>query len=588
MREVTWLHISDLHIRNSDSWSRDAVLDAMLRYLHSGYSNGLAVDFVLISGDLAFSGEKDQYDLVAQFLIQLSDTLKLARDKIYCVPGNHDVQRDRQRMCFAGARQKLESVNDVYSFLNNTDERATLTSRLNNYLEFEGCFFRDQVTIRTSDELGYVSVIEIEDFRIAILGLNTAWLAEGGDDDDRHILLGEPQVNDAIRIAQETKPHVLIAMQHHPFDILRRFDQHSTQNLLEQTCQYLHCGHLHYAYTHETTRRSGHCVTLAAGASYESRGFRNSFTIVKLDPLNGRTDVKFVQFDPKEGAFTYQSNREFQNYFYGVTDCTARELSSAITTYCSEAVPFSNYFASLLLGSISEVPIVTQGATVFGSLELLKSQTDDELSDVTFSFLTVGRAIALLFGRKHLQEILADHGQPVVEYCRVLISMSTSDHGLMSELTSRNENARKLADTDSPGRFQHTLDLLEHLYEEQEWDQLIEVAERTIELKDRSVSAIGKRMLAHCLARSTEGIVRERAIKLYDELRESEDTIPEDWGKLAVLLINTGHFENAKVVIESGITKFPEKLQEFIDIGHELVLATGDTDFRDRLRAINQ
>ena len=585
MRLITWLHISDFHVRYSDSRSRGKVLNAMLRDLQSRYSEGLAVDFVLVSGDLAFSGEREQYKLISEFLIELSDTLKLSYDKIYCVPGNHDVQRDRQKMCFAGARQKLESVNAVYSFLNDIEERTTLQNRLHNYYEFEECFFKNQTRIRTSDELGYVSFVEIEEFHIAVLGLNTAWLAEGGDGDDRQILLGEHQADDAIRIAQDAKPHIVIGIQHHPFDLLRRFDQQSTQSSLEKVCQFIHCGHLHSPYTYESKEHAGHCVTLAAGASFESREFRNTYTIVTLDPLEARTDVEFVQFEPHEGEFSYLSKREFKNYFYDVTNCTVRELSSAIEDCFTAAVSFSYYLASLLLGSMAEVPIVTNGVTVFGTLDLMCRQPQDELYDITFRFLTVGRAISLLYERKRLRDILVEYGDPVADYARVLRTMSNGNPALLECLTSRNDNARRLAGVDTSKRFQHTFNLLEHLVEAGEWDRLNEVAERTCELDDQVASGYGKRMLAFRLARSTEIAEKERAINLYEELTNTEFSTAEDWAALAVLLIDCKAFERAKSIIVMGIKKFPEKQQGFLEVGQKLVMATGDTDFRDRLSA---
>ena len=587
MRKVTWLHISDFHVRCSDSWSRDTVLNAMLRDLQSRCDEGLVVDFVLVSGDLVFSGKKDEYQLISKFLIELSDTLELSCDKMYCVPGNHDVQRDRQKMCFAGARQKLESVNDVYSFLNDIEERTTIRNRLKNYYEFEECFFRNQIRKRTSDELGYVSFFEIEEFHIAVLGLNTAWLANGGDGDDRQILLGEHQANDAIRIAQEAKPHIVIGLQHHPFDLLRRFDQQSTQSSLEKACQFIHCGHLHSPYTYETTGHTGHCITLAAGASFESRMFRNTYTMVTLDPLEACTDVDFVQYDPNESEFSYQSNRNFKNHFYGVTDCTVSELSSALEDCFKESVSFSYYLASLLLGSMSEVPIVTNGVAVFGSIDLMYKQPKDSLSDTTFKFLTVERAISLLYERKNLGDILSEYGEPVAEYARVLSSMCNGDSVLLEGLTSRNDNARKLTGSDNVKRYQHTLDLLEHLAEEEEWDQLYEVAERTCNLADQEASTKGKRMLAFCLARSTEDLDKEQAIHFYEELTTTGFAIAEDWAALAILLIDFAELERAKPIIEQGIEKYPEKQQGFMELGQKLVLKGGDTDFRDRLRSLN-
>ena len=88
---------------------------------------GLMFDFVLVTGDLAFSGKESEYELVKELFYKLSSTIGLSCNMIFCVPGNHDVDRDRQKMCFTGVRQKLQSPTDVYSFLDSVEERAPST-----------------------------------------------------------------------------------------------------------------------------------------------------------------------------------------------------------------------------------------------------------------------------------------------------------------------------------------------------------------------------------------------------------------------------------------------------------------------------
>ena len=122
-------------------------------------------------------------------------------------------KRDYQKACFLGARQLLQSENEIYTFLADRAERQTLLLRQRHYIEFQEEFFCDQHRTKTEDNLGYVSTIEIDDLRIAILGINSAWLSEGGPDDERHLLIGESQVENAIDVAAHSHPHLTISMQ---------------------------------------------------------------------------------------------------------------------------------------------------------------------------------------------------------------------------------------------------------------------------------------------------------------------------------------------------------------------------------------
>jgi hypothetical protein len=56
MRSICWLHISDIHMRVSDAWSQDIVLQAMCADIAEQCKEGTIPDFILATGDLAFSG----------------------------------------------------------------------------------------------------------------------------------------------------------------------------------------------------------------------------------------------------------------------------------------------------------------------------------------------------------------------------------------------------------------------------------------------------------------------------------------------------------------------------------------------------
>jgi 3',5'-cyclic AMP phosphodiesterase CpdA len=94
-------------MRESDSWSRDVVLKALVDQVRAQRKNGQVFDFILLTGDLAYSGKAGEYAPVARFVETLCEASDVPLDRTYCVPGNHDIDRDRQRLCFIGARATL-------------------------------------------------------------------------------------------------------------------------------------------------------------------------------------------------------------------------------------------------------------------------------------------------------------------------------------------------------------------------------------------------------------------------------------------------------------------------------------------------
>lgn len=96
MPKFRLLHISDLHSRGSretEAWRRRRVLgDSFWQNLEDLQSDG-AFDLVCFTGDLGDWGQPDEYETVGSFLTELLARLGLAKDRLFLVPGNHDIAR---------------------------------------------------------------------------------------------------------------------------------------------------------------------------------------------------------------------------------------------------------------------------------------------------------------------------------------------------------------------------------------------------------------------------------------------------------------------------------------------------------------
>jgi hypothetical protein len=57
VRPITWLHISDFHLRDRDAWSQDVVLRAMCEAIARQRGEGTRLDFVLATGDVPYAGK---------------------------------------------------------------------------------------------------------------------------------------------------------------------------------------------------------------------------------------------------------------------------------------------------------------------------------------------------------------------------------------------------------------------------------------------------------------------------------------------------------------------------------------------------
>ena len=587
MRPISWLHISDIHLSESAEWSQDVVLTAMCERIKDQRAQGTTADFILLTGDIAFSGKSEEYALASTFFDELCSASGVEKERVYCIPGNHDIDRDRQRLCFSGARATLRDPSSVDAILEGGEDLATLLQRQENYRRFQQDYFSKQERTPTDDGLGYVSWITIEDVRFAVIGLDTAWLAYGGTDDQGKLLVGERQVIGGCNLAQQgNEPaHIVIAMTHHPLHLLQDFDRRTAMNRIEETCHFLHCGHLHEPEARITGVQGMGCLTLAAGASFETRQSHNSYSIVTLDLLRAARRVEVFQYKPSSGSFSSESVRKYRIEVIPTEICDVGELAQAMLTYDSRTSIHSYYLSSLILEQKADVVIPVESGYSFASFAVLQGLPDTELKQKTEAFLSFRNALRVLYQHVSLPEIFARHGDLVAAYDAVLHRLCEEDSKLRDRLEAQEGDARALAAARPAKAFLHTSTLLAELAAEEDWIQLREQAERHTGSHDPGMRTLAMRMKARSLANSEEMSERDEAIELYQSIASTELAEFSDAANLSILLADKGNNDEAKEVVLGGLKQFPDKRKYFSEIGQRIVEATGDKDFRKQLEA---
>jgi len=104
--------------------------------------DGLVPDVVAITGDVARTGSRDEYEEAAKWIDRgLMKCLpsRFPKSRILMVPGNHDVDRSSVKTSTELLQERLlrqQDQNEIAKILNDEHERSNLLRRHNNYLEF--------------------------------------------------------------------------------------------------------------------------------------------------------------------------------------------------------------------------------------------------------------------------------------------------------------------------------------------------------------------------------------------------------------------------------------------------------------------
>lgn len=242
---IRWLHLSDVHECEKQSYHRVAMYEAIISEVNANPH----VDFVFFTGDLAFSGTSDEYKLLSdRFLTPLRAVLP-ATCTFFMVPGNHDV--DRRRVLKPRLWIVDEQERAVFQNVDAEGQRKradALLPRFEAYRELEAKYSAWGQDWLASEQGSICKLVTIGSQRMAIVGINTAWLCQD-DEDWGRLTAGRTMLDAALRQAEKAQPDLLVVLGHHPLAAMMGEKEWSDGDRIRQRLEqanaiYLH-GHLH-------------------------------------------------------------------------------------------------------------------------------------------------------------------------------------------------------------------------------------------------------------------------------------------------------------------------------------------------------
>lgn len=314
MTRLTWLHLSDWHQKGND-FDRKVVRDKLIDDIRdrAGIDPNLTqIDFIVFSGDLVFGGKQAEYKTAQEcFLDPVLEATGLKPDRLFIVPGNHDLDHEVFEL-LPPALQRGLNEEECKNWL--ADERKR--KRLLEPFEAFSAFVNDYTG---QDSPDYASIRMWSDLggkKIALLGLNSAWMCGRNKDNNGKIndygftLLGEPQIHDALN--QIAEADVRLVILHHSFEWLAEFDRHRIEERLGKAAHFILCGHQHFPQIKINKGTSGDTVIIPAGASYERRTannprYTNAYNFVSLDLSVGKGIVYLRRWNDQGTEWIFDS-----------------------------------------------------------------------------------------------------------------------------------------------------------------------------------------------------------------------------------------------------------------------------------------
>lgn len=227
-----------------------------------------APDGILITGDVAFSGQENQYSVARAWLRKLADAVGCDPENVWVVPGNHDVDRgiirrspllqmvqNRVRNHAPGAEEAVNGA--VREVCGDGEMSGLLMAPLEGFNAFAGSF--GGVCCTSTDGLAWQHDLDFDGpYTLRLWGINSAFVSNRDDDLNRLVVSRHQLPNREPGV-------VLVSLCHHPPSWV--LDSTQVVGRLRQRASVQLYGHRHRRDTDHNVRS----LTLHAGALHPER-----------------------------------------------------------------------------------------------------------------------------------------------------------------------------------------------------------------------------------------------------------------------------------------------------------------------------
>jgi predicted MPP superfamily phosphohydrolase len=301
------LHLSDLHFRKDREEDFSDVLFGLGDAVGTMVKDGKNPDFVVLTGDLVWSGKSPDYQLARKWIDKhlLKPIKGFKKENLLVIPGNHDVDRDKISSTVKYIEQGLRKGNqhEITDVLREADTRNLVLRRQEEYLKFVNGYQPQSRPL----EVPWWSKIHKFDNGISMgfAGLATSLIAYGDDVSDYgSLVLGNYQIQAVF--SKLRKVNLRIALIHHPVSYLIGEERRSVLRYLLKNCSIVLRGHLHEQDSLMYKTEDDLMVELATGSAYHEKTYDNTFQVIEID--TGKRTVVVQYWLWKNGSWIIDRN----------------------------------------------------------------------------------------------------------------------------------------------------------------------------------------------------------------------------------------------------------------------------------------
>ena len=297
---LTYIHLSDIHFGQEtgsrvyihDDVKECLIADAAALKVAAGIEK---MDGAIVTGDIAFSGKKSEYDSAARWLDRLTQAIGCEKTDVIVVPGNHDIDRDRitppAKLMLGHLHEG--GINELERFLADPKATEMLYDKFNDYRAFAegyGC------PLLSDGGVAVTRQVAIAPGRVLrFVGLNSALLCTGHKSDEGKLLIGGRQ-----HVLPRCEGCELVVLCHHPLESLQ--DGELVAPYIRSRARVHVFGHVHQpSVSIDTHVEETDLLTMSAGAVVPPEnedGYQYTYNLLNFD-WDASTECLKVEIVPR-------------------------------------------------------------------------------------------------------------------------------------------------------------------------------------------------------------------------------------------------------------------------------------------------
>lgn len=292
--KVALIQISDIHLATKRDYDRINISDRF-NFFDDAVFNDVTNFVLILSGDLAASGEYANYNYIGKMIKEIKNKVKQKCNKdikVIAVPGNHDL---------TFKPEELEQQKDIDFNPNYENDLVKEENRFKNYKNFCNSYsipcvnFVRNYELKLSDELNIEFVL-----------INSSYFSRF-----KHIDYGKHYIPyDQIHtISRPTSCDIKIGVIHHTMQWFEQSTKIALNNLIKDNLQVLFVGHEHVFEIQQTISNGENfdVLTVNGGAFYDKNDMNSVFNICILDSSSGLFSVNKASWNNAKKIYEFKN-----------------------------------------------------------------------------------------------------------------------------------------------------------------------------------------------------------------------------------------------------------------------------------------